>query len=131
MEFINKNNKTGSYTGMTKWKIKDWIKEHHSDISHNRQITALAQLSMKKKIKIDFNNMKELASFNNSYAIKRETCEIITDPDSCNLVEHAQLHPSWKKILESSSCRGTKNNVMQNVADEGGGTLRKCYNEKD
>ena len=74
--------------------------------------------------------MKKLAPFNNhSYTIKRETCEIITDPDSCNLMEHARLHPSWMKILESRSWRGA-NSVMLNVADEGGRTLRKCYNKK-
>ena len=87
---------------------------------------------MKEKIEIDFNNVKKLASFNNhSYAIKRETCEIIADPDSCNLMQHAQLHPSWMKILENRTWREASNNVMQNVA-EGGETLRKCYNnEKD
>ena len=58
--------------------------------------------------------MKKIAPFNNhSYALKRETCEIITDPDSCNLMEHAQLHPFWMKILESRSWRGTNNNVIR------------------
>ena len=76
--------------------------------------------------------MKKLAPFSNhSYVIKRETCEIITDPDSCNLMDLAQLHPSWKKILESRSSREASNNVMQYVADEGGGTLQKFNNEKD
>ena len=36
---------------MTKRKIKDGIKEHRSDISHNRLTTALAQLNMIKKNK--------------------------------------------------------------------------------
>ena len=115
-------------------KIKNEIKKHCADISHIRQTTALVQLNIKKKIKIDFNNVKKIAPFNNhSYAIKIETCKIITDPDSCNLIEHAQLHPSWMKILESRSWREASNNVMQNVADEEGGrTLQKCYNnEKD
>ena len=58
LEFINENNKTGSYIGMTKRKIKDRIKEHPSDISHNRQTPALAQLNTKKKIKIYFNVKK-------------------------------------------------------------------------
>ena len=87
---------------------------------------------MKKKIKIDFNKVKKIAPHNNhSYAIKRESCEIVTDPDSCNFMEHAQLHPSWRKILESRSWRGANNNVMQNVADEKGGTFQKCCNRKD
>ena len=46
-------------------------------------------------------------------------------------MEHAQLHPSWIKILESRCWRKASNNVMHNVADEGGGTLRKCYNSDE
>ena len=47
-------------------------------------------------------------------------------------MEHAQLHPSWMKVLESRSWRGANNNVTQNVAGEEGGTLQMCYdNEKD
>ena len=76
--------------------------------------------------------MKKIAPYNNhSYTIKRESSEIVTDPVSCNFMEHAQLHPSWKKIFESNCRRGANNNVMQIFADEGGGTLQKCYNEKD
>ena len=95
LEFINENNKTGSYIGMTKQKIKDRIKEHCSNILHNIQTIALAQLYIKKKINIDFNNVKKIAPYNNhSYTIKRESCEIVTNLDSCNFMEHAQLHPS-------------------------------------
>ena len=44
---------------MTKQKIKDQIKDHRTDISHNRQTTALVQLNTENKIKIDFNNVKK------------------------------------------------------------------------
>ena len=75
--------------------------------------------------------MKKLAPFNNhSYAIKRETCEIITDPDSCNLMEHAQLYPSWMKVLESRCWSEASNNVKQNVADEGGGDPSKVLQQQ-
>ena len=114
---------------MKKRKIKDRIKEYRADISHNRKTTALAQLNTEKKVKIDFNNVRKLAPFNNrSYAIKREMCEIITEPDTCNFMNHAQLHSFWIKILESRCWREASNNLMQNVADERGGTLRKYYN---
>ena len=66
--------------------------------------------------------MKKIALYNNhSYAIKRESCEIVTDPVSCKFMEHAQLHLSWKKILENSNWRGANNIIMQNIADEMGG----------
>ena len=65
----------------------------------------------------------QCAPYNNHcYAIKRESCEIVTDPDLCNFMEHAQLHPSWRKILKSRR-RGANNNVTQDVADEGGGSF--------
>ena len=65
---------------------------------------------------------KKITPFNNhSYTIKRETCEIITEPNPCNLVEYAQIHPSWLKILRIRSWRGANNNVRQNVTDEGRG----------
>ena len=35
------------------------------------------------------------------------------------------------EIFENRSWRGANNNMMQNVAIKGGGTLRKCYNEKN
>ena len=76
---------------MTKRKIKDRMKEHHSDILYYRQTTVL---NTKMKINIDFKNVKKIVPFNSyNYILKRKTCEIVIDPDSCNLMEYTQIHP--------------------------------------
>lgn len=85
---------------MTKRKIGTRIKEHYSDLQHNRGGTALAQLHRSSDITVDFKSVKKLAPFiNHRNSFFRESAEIIRNPNSINLTEHSNLDTRWRKLL--------------------------------
>ena len=90
------------------------------------------------KLDFDFNkNKKNLLniSLKKNLLILFVVVALSKDPPSfvSSILHHVVICSSpTSKILESRSCRPANNNVMQIVADKGGGTFRKCYNnEKD
>ena len=88
---------------MTKRKIKERIKEHQNDIKQGKSNTALAQLYQKEIIKIDFENVKKIAHYNNhKYALLREALEISIDANACNHLEHAKIPPIWRTLITRS-----------------------------
>ena len=91
---------------MTKRKIKERIKEHQNDIKQGKSNTALAQLYRKEIIKIDFENVRKIAHYNNhKYALLREALEISIDANACNHLEHAKIPPIWGSFVMKSHDR--------------------------
>ncbi|XP_023225839.1 uncharacterized protein LOC111626625 [Centruroides sculpturatus] len=99
----NRFNRDLVYVGSTKRSLEVRLKEHISDIQHNRHTTSLSTYATDPEIVADFNAARIIASTPHIHQLKwLEEMEIFRayDKSECiNSREEISLSMAWKKLL--------------------------------